>query len=180
MLNNAPRPKMDKQGNMKNKVGLFVPENKDKVIKLNDKGGLYYRSGWEKKLYTMLDLNPSVIMWGTEFMHIKYLENHYNEKGFMEQREHRYFPDVYFEMKRPDGTIAKILGEIKPFKETLKPVKPIKTTARKLESFEYEVKTWHKNILKWNAAIDFCKNRGLDFLIITEKYLFPHKLPKKK
>lgn len=43
MINSAPRQ------NKKYNQGLFVPKNKDKVIKLNSQGGLYYRSSLEKK-----------------------------------------------------------------------------------------------------------------------------------
>ena len=43
MINSAP-------SNSNYKQGLYVPNNKDKVIKLNSKGGLFYRSSWEKRI----------------------------------------------------------------------------------------------------------------------------------
>lgn len=42
MLNNAPN-------SSKYHNGLYIPQNKDKLIKANTKGGVYYRSSWEKK-----------------------------------------------------------------------------------------------------------------------------------
>ena len=42
MINSVPN-------NKKYHQGLFIPINKDKVIKLNSLGGLYYRSSLEKK-----------------------------------------------------------------------------------------------------------------------------------
>ncbi len=29
--------------------GLYIPINKNKVLKLNEQGGLFFRSSWEKK-----------------------------------------------------------------------------------------------------------------------------------
>lgn len=43
MINSAPRQ------NGRYQQGLFVPENKDKLIKANSRGGVYFRSGLEKK-----------------------------------------------------------------------------------------------------------------------------------
>lgn len=41
MLNSVPNNDKYNQGN-------YVPKNKDKVLKLNAKGGVFFRSGWEK------------------------------------------------------------------------------------------------------------------------------------
>lgn len=43
MINSPPR-----QSNKYNQ-GLFIPKIKDKVVKLNSQGGLYFRSSLEKK-----------------------------------------------------------------------------------------------------------------------------------
>ena len=66
MLNSAP-----KQSN-KYHQGLFTPVNKDKVIKLNSQGGLYYRSGLEQKMMIYLDNNSKIINWGAEHLRIPY------------------------------------------------------------------------------------------------------------
>jgi hypothetical protein len=42
MINSKPNNKKYHQGN-------YIPINKGKVFKLNNEGGLYYRSGLEKK-----------------------------------------------------------------------------------------------------------------------------------
>ncbi len=42
MINSKPSNSSYHQGN-------YVPDNKDKVIKLNSLGGVYYRSSLEKK-----------------------------------------------------------------------------------------------------------------------------------
>ena len=45
MINSAPN-------NPKYHQGVYYPKNKDKVIKMNALGGLYYRSSLEKKMMT--------------------------------------------------------------------------------------------------------------------------------
>jgi hypothetical protein len=42
MLNSRPSNGKYDQGN-------YIPVNKDKLIKLNNQGGIFYRSSWEKK-----------------------------------------------------------------------------------------------------------------------------------
>ena len=54
MINSKPNNKNYNQGN-------YIPKNKDKVIKLNTQGGVYYRSSWEKKIMTWLDYNVNII-----------------------------------------------------------------------------------------------------------------------
>ena len=56
MLNSKPNNSNYNQGN-------YVPKNKDKVIKLNKDGGVYFRSSWEKKIMIWLDLKQEVVKW---------------------------------------------------------------------------------------------------------------------
>ena len=42
MINSKPNNSNYHQGN-------YIPTNRNKVIKLNNQGGIYYRSSWEKK-----------------------------------------------------------------------------------------------------------------------------------
>ena len=67
MLNSAP----NKRGNYKQ--GLYIPKHKDKIIKLNNQGGLYYRSSLEQKFMIYLDNNDSIIHWNTELIKIPYV-----------------------------------------------------------------------------------------------------------
>lgn len=50
MINNAPNSPKKNNGEAKYHQGNYIPQNKDKVLKLNSKGGIYYRSSWEKKV----------------------------------------------------------------------------------------------------------------------------------
>ena len=66
-----------------------------------------------------------------------------------------------------EGKSDVVVVEIKPFKETAEPTPQKNLTKRYL----YEVKTWGVNSAKWAEARKYCKNRGWDFIIITEKEL---------
>ena len=56
--------------------------------------------------------------------------------------------------------------EIKPEKETTPPTGPKRTKKYIAEGF-----TYIKNMNKWEAAESFCKDRGWEFQIWTEKTL---------
>jgi len=175
MINNAPNNPKDKNGKQKYNQGNYIPVNKDKVIKLNSSGGIYYRSGYEKKVYAYMDLNESVVRWGAEFIEIPYTKKSVKKTDWGEyqwvESSHRYFPDVYYELKRSDGTISKIIAEIKPLSETKEPKLTQGATKKQLENFEYSMNLWNANMHKWAQAIEYSENRGMKFVIITEKYL---------
>jgi len=163
MLNSAPTNK-----NYKN--GLYIPINKNKIIKLNNQGGLFYRSGLEQKFMIYLDNNKDVIHWNTELIKIPYLKNAWNNKLLEStMSEHTYFPDFYYELKRKDGTISKVVCEIKPYKDTRPPSLPDNPTINQLKNFEYSLKEYSKNMDKWKFCLEWCKNKGYEFVIITDK-----------
>lgn len=164
MLNSRPN-------NSKYHGGLYVPTNKDKVIKLNEQGGIWYRSSWEKKILFYLDHNVDVIRYGCEFLEIPYMLTEVKD-GFPVTSKHRYYPDFYYEMKAPDGSIRKVVAEVKPKTETLPPKPPKQGATRKqLMNFEYSIKMWNKNLSKWQFAVEYCKSKGVNFVIITEDFI---------
>jgi hypothetical protein len=59
--------------------------------------------------------------------------------------------------------------EIKPYAQTLPPT--ITEAKKKSRKYLNEVMTWGVNSAKWKAAREFCKDRGYEFVIITEKEL---------
>ena len=166
MLNSAPNK------STKYKQGLFIPKNKDKCIKLNSQSGLYYRSGLEQKLMIYLDNNDSVIKWNTELIKIPYVKNAWNNKLLeMTLTEHLYFPDFYYELKKPDGSITRVVAEVKPEHETKPPKLQQNPTPKQMKNFEYALKEYSKNLDKWKYCIEWCKNKGFEFVIITDKLL---------
>lgn len=167
MLNSKPNNKNYNQGN-------FIPVNKDKVIKLNAQGGIYYRSGWEKKIMVWLDNSDYIIMWGAECLTIPYQMTHFNS-GDLLVKSHRYYPDFYYEIKATDGSIKKVVAEVKPQKEYQMVIdlmngnmKVPATGLKKLRGFEYDLKMAHKNKSKWETMIEWCNKKGYEFTIITE------------
>ena len=60
--------------------------------------------------------------------------------------------------------------EVKPKKYTVEP----KIPKRKTKSFVKEVYEWGKNTAKWKAAREYCRDRNMDFLILTEDHLNPN------
>ena len=172
MLNSQPKNKNYHQGN-------FIPKDKEKILKLNSQGGIYYRSSWELKIMTWLDSSSSVTKWGAECMAIPYQMTHFND-GDMKVKNHSYYPDFYYEMKLSDGSIKKVVAEVKPQKEyqmaLMLQEKKIqvpdnKVSLKKLKNFEYDLKMAQKNLSKWETMIEFCHKKGWEFIVITEIHL---------
>jgi hypothetical protein len=169
MLNSKP-------SNTKYHGGLYVPKNKDKVIKLNNQGGLFYRSSWEKKIMTWLDLKEEVTKWGAECLQIPYQMTHF-ENGDTRVKNHVYHVDFYYEM-RINGVLRQVVAEVKPQKEynfvqalTEGRLQVPEDKGKKLKNFEYDLKMAYKNKQKWETMINWCNKKGYDFIIITEEHL---------
>ena len=166
MLNSAPNK------TSKYKQGLFIPKNKEKCIKLNNQGGLFYRSGLEHKLMVYLDNNESVVHWNTELIKIPYRKNAWNNQLLeMTETDHTYYPDFYYELKKSDGTMSRVVAEVKPDHETKPPKVPNNPTAKQLKNFEYSLKEYSNTLDKWKYCIEWCKTKGFEFIIITDKIL---------
>jgi hypothetical protein len=170
MLNSKPN-------NSKYHGGNYVPKNKDKVLKLNTQGGVYYRSSWEKKIMYWLDNKKEIIKWGAECLRIPYQMTHF-DNGDMKVKEHSYYPDFYYEMRNSDGILKQVVVEVKPQKEyemvlklTEGKLNVPENGLRKLKSFEYELKLAQKNRNKWETMIKWCNKKGYEFVIITENHL---------
>lgn len=144
-----------KSKNSKYRQGVFVPINKEKFIGSK----AFYRSGLELKFMRFCDNNSNVVMWGSENVVIPYISP-------IDGRVHRYFVDNFVAIKE-GNSIKKYLVEIKPFKQKSPPT----TKYKKKEHLLYEQTMFDVNQAKWQAAREFCKKKGLNFLILTEKEL---------
>jgi hypothetical protein len=171
MINNQPKNKNYHQGN-------FIPKNRDKVLKLNSLGGIYYRSSWEYKIMNWLDSSEKVTLWGAECITIPYQMTHF-DGGDIKVKSHNYYPDFYYEMKNSDGSIKKVVAEVKPQKEYQMAVQlqekklqiPDGKSLKKIKSFEYDLKMAQKNLSKWETMISYCQKKGWEFIVITEIHL---------
>lgn len=171
MLNSRPN-------NQNYHQGLYIPVNKDKVLKLNDKGGIYYRSSLEKKMMIFLDHSKGIRMWSAESIEIPYFSNEV-KNGELEQIKRRYYPDFYYEQVLDNGDLKKVIAEVKPKSEyddvlMIKEGKftvPDKASIKKMQSLEYKFKMAQKNLAKWETMLEFCKMKGFEFIIITDDIL---------
>jgi hypothetical protein len=138
--------------------GIYNLINKEKY-----KGSMpiYYRSSLELKAFRYLDKNPNVISWGSESVILPY-------KSPLDGKTHRYFVDLVAQLKSKDGTIKKLLIEIKPEKQTLPPVP---STRKKHSTVIYETTQYAINCEKWKSAKEWCKKNGYIFILMHEKYL---------
>ena len=80
---------------------------------------------------------------------------------------HRYYPDFIIKVKENTGKLKTYVIEVKPLKQTKSPKKRKRVT----KSYLYECKTYAVNQAKWKAADEWCKDRKIEFKIITEKEL---------
>lgn len=125
-----------------------------------DPNNIICRSSWERRFCRWCDLNENIILWGSEEFCIPYLSP-------VDGRVHRYFPDFIIKVREQTGDIKTYVIEVKPKKQTREPKKPSRTTKRYIT----EVKTYAVNKAKWKAADEWCKDRLIEFKIITEDHL---------
>ena len=138
--------------------GRYVPVNPEKYV--GNRNDIVYRSSWEKRFFVWADLNPSVVKWNSEEVVIPYI-------CATDNRMHRYYVDAFIMIRTTEGKIAKLLVEIKPEAQTVAPKFPGKQTRR----FLTEMSTYMKNQSKWEAAKKWANDRGMDFIVITERHL---------
>jgi len=121
---------------------------------------IYYRSGWERKFMVWCDKNENILEWQSEEKYVPY-------RSPIDNRIHRYYPDFLIKVKESDGSIKRYMIEIKPKRQTVPPPKPQRQTKKYLN----EVYEYAKNQSKWEAAREYCADRGWEFKVITENEL---------
>ena len=126
-----------------------------------DPTNIVYRSLWERKFMNYCDLTENVSEWQSEEFWIPY-------RSPIDNRVHRYFPDFYIKYKDSSGKRRSVVIEVKPKSQTkMPPQNPKKRT----KSGAYSVRTYAVNQAKWKAAREFCKDRNIEFKIMTEHEL---------
>lgn len=139
-------------------------KGKYRVVNANKYSGditnIVYRSLWELRFMKWCDDSKSVIEWGSETVVVPYISP-------IDKKVHKYFVDFFIKVRTNSNTIEKYLVEIKPERFTRPPEIPERKTKRFIdEVFQYGV-----NDAKWKAAFEFCKDRNMKFIILTEKDL---------
>jgi hypothetical protein len=96
---------------------------------------------------------PNIVKWSSEEVVIPYLYE-------VDRKYHRYFMDLKLSTKQGKT----FLVEIKPDGQTRPP-----KGARRTKRYLTESLTYIKNVNKWEAAEEYAKDRGWEFVIWTEK-----------
>lgn len=150
----------------KYKQGIFKPRNPGKYK--GDSTNICYRSAWELRLMSEFDTRSDVLWWSSEERIISY-------RSPIDGKIHRYFPDFLVRLKTKDGKEETVLIEVKPKAQTIEPKQPKEVNTRTNKKFLNEVMTWGVNKAKWQAAEEYCKDRGYRFIIMTEEHIFGNK-----
>jgi hypothetical protein len=122
-----------------------------------DPTNIVYRSLWERTFMVYCDTNDNVLEWFSEEIAVPY-------RSPIDNKIHRYFPDFYIKVKESNGQIKKYIIEIKPKKQTVEP----QVQKRKTKGYIYEVYEYAKNQAKWEAAKEWCADKGYEFKVLTE------------
>lgn len=125
-----------------------------------DSSNIVYRSLWERKFMVYCDKNENILEWGSEEIALPY-------RSPIDNRVHRYFPDFYIKVKENNGRIKKMIVEIKPLRQCIEP----KVQKKKTKGYIFEVVEYAKNQAKWEAAREWCLDRGYEFKVLTENEL---------
>ena len=161
----------------KPKQGIYIPKHPEKVIG----GEIICRSGWEMSFARWCDDNPNILEWGGEPTSIQYRnpsgvdfdackKTGANPADPYNWPINNYYPDFYIKLRDAEtGEEKQLLIEIKPKVQTERPIAP-PAGAKLKEQKKYveSVKTYLQNIKKWEAAINWCKPRGFEFVVYTE------------
>lgn len=175
------RPQMtNEEKSNKPHQGIYVPKHPDKVVG----GEIITRSGWEMSFARWCDDNPAVIEWGSEPCCIQYRNpagvdldacRKYNASPLDPSNWPicNYYPDFYIVLRSDedvDGTdVKKLLIEIKPHHQTERPVPPpVGAKLQEQKRFNDAARTYMQNVKKWEAAIEWCKNHDMEFVVYTE------------
>lgn len=139
--------------------GKFMPSNPQKY-----KGNISkieYRSLWELSFMRWCNDSNQVKRWNSEEVIVPYISQ--ADQG----KKRRYYVDFW--VLFDDG--QEFIFEVKPFKETMPPVRPKTNSPAAQKRLMKEAYTYQVNQDKWKAAVKVANSKGWKFRILTEKSL---------
>ena len=149
--------------NAATKQGYYTPMNPQKYI--GDPKKIIYRSGWEKKFCTFCDINDHVLAWSSETIQVPYLHP-------IDNVIRPYNVDFYMKVRKEEGIVEYIV-EVKPAKKLIKPELPkTRLNEKRINAHIEQSKEYLINMHKFSAAQKWAKDRGWEFIIVTEKFLY--------
>jgi hypothetical protein len=133
--------------------GVYEVKNTEKYIGL---GNPRYRSSWELTVMRMCDENDAIQQWASESIKIPYRDP-------LTGKPTVYVPDFLVVFQDNKKQKRAEVWEIKPANQALK---------EKVGKNPYNQAQYVRNMVKWEAARNWCKNQGIIFRIITERDLY--------
>lgn len=133
--------------------GRFQLKNPEKYIGINSP---IWRSSWEHAVMQKLDTHPAIDKWASESIRIPY-------RNPLTGKITTYVPDFFVSYIDKNNQKFVELWEVKPEKQAFRE----SVGKSKVDQAQYIV-----NMAKWEAAREFCRQRGIHFRIITENDLF--------
>lgn len=133
--------------------GQYTLKNPEKYLGLKTP---VYRSSWELMFMKTCDENPAIQKWASESIKIPYKDPTTGKPTI-------YVPDFFIVYVDRNGKSHAEVVEIKPSNHQLLE----KVGKNKVNQFQYV-----KNIAKWEAAHDWCKQKGIKFRVLNENDLF--------
>jgi hypothetical protein len=133
--------------------GVYEVKNREKYIGL---GSPRYRSSWELTVMRMCDENDAIQQWASESIKIPYRDP-------LTGKPTVYVPDFLVVFQDNKKQKRAEVWEIKPANQALR---------EKVGKNPYNQAQYVRNMVKWEAARNWCKNQGIVFRIITEKDLY--------
>lgn len=137
----------------------WKPKHPEKYV--GDVTRIITRSSWEVKFLNWCDNDPNVVEYSSEETIVPY-------RSPIDMKLHRYFTDARIKVRNSQGVLKTYLIEIKPASQCAPPTKPKSQTKRYIR----ECATFMVNQAKWDAADRWARDRGWEFMILTEKHLF--------
>ena len=138
--------------------GRFKPTHPEKYK--GDPTNIIFRSSWEKMFMRWCDDNKAVKSWQSEEKAIWYYHP-------IKKKQARYFPDFVVNIEK-DGKIITEVVEVKPQAQIDGPPESPK---KRTKAWANAVMTYIVNQAKWQAAANWCEDRGYNFRLVSEKHL---------
>lgn len=140
----------------------FYPRNPQKYK--GDPTQIIMRSSWETRFAHWADTNPSIVAWNSERVLIPYISPR-------DGRQHTYYVDFWVQVRNRAGATKSYLIEIKPLKECFPPDYSSAKRHPPMQKILEEELTYKVNQAKWDSAKRFARQRGAEFMVLTEREL---------
>lgn len=143
--------------------GWYTPKHPEKYR--GDPTRIRFMSMWEARFMVFCDTNPNVLEWASEEVRVKYWNP-------IKKKVCDYIPDFLIKYRNTSGQVVTRMIEVKPAKEDPRQVTGGAIGKKRRKSSTYDAVMMVINHSKWTAAQAFCKQAGIEFVVLTENDMF--------